>query len=96
MPQAWPHKDPNEVLDYDIRWSEAEGWADGDTIATSTWTREGADTALTIASDDHDGAKATVWLSGGTPGVIYRLLNEITTADGRTFQDVATLEIVQK
>jgi hypothetical protein len=71
-------KDPNSVLDYQIDWST---WLASDTIATSTWT---APTGITIASSSNTTTAATVWLSGGTAGVWYSLVNRIVTAGART------------
>lgn len=70
-------KDPNAVLDYQIDWST---WLGADTIATSTWT---VPTGLTKDSDTSTTTTATIWLSGGTSGVTYRIVNHIVTAAGR-------------
>lgn len=79
-------KDPAAVLDYGLDWSE---WLpDGDTIAASTWT---VPTGLTVDSDTFNDVHTTVWLSGGTAGQVYQVVNQITTAEGRT--DERTLVI---
>lgn len=71
-------KDPAAVLDYSINWTD---WLpDGDTITTSTWT---ADAGITMDSDSNTTTAATVWVSGGTVGESYNLVNHIVTADGR-------------
>jgi hypothetical protein len=71
-------KDPNATLDYTIDWS---AWLDDDTIATSTWT---ASDGITVADEANTTTAATVWLSGGTVGATYPVINRITTAAGRT------------
>ena len=72
-------KDPDAVLDYAVDWST---WLpEGDTIATSTWT---VPTGITKDSDSHDDTTVTIWLSGGTLGETYELVNRVTTAAGRT------------
>lgn len=86
----WPSKDPDEVLDYQVDWSARLG---GDTIATSVFTLEQA-AGLAIDSQSNAAKTATVWLSGGTNGVTGWLLNRITTAGGRTFDEVIQLAIV--
>lgn len=70
-------KDPNAVLDYQIDWST---WLGADTIATSTWT---VPTGLTKDGDTSTTTTATIWLSGGTAGVTYHIVNHIVTAGGR-------------
>lgn len=86
----WPSKDPDEVLDYQVDWSERLG---DDTIVTSAFTLEQA-AGLTIDSQSNATKTATVWLSGGTNGDTGWLLNRITTAGGRTFDEVIQVAIV--
>ena len=71
-------KDPQEVLDYQIDWSD---WLDTDTISTSAWVVQ---TGITKDSSSNTTTTATVWLSGGTNGSRYVITNTITTSDGRT------------
>jgi len=78
-------KDPNAVLDYVVDWGT---WLAGDTIVTSIWT---AETGITVVSDTKTATTATVWLSGGTAGSDYNVVNRITTTMGRT--DDRTLRI---
>lgn len=81
-------KSPEATLDYKFDWSR---WLPtGDTIATSSMT---ADTGLTVASDTHDTSTATVWLSGGTDGQNYDVVNEITTAGGRTDERTMVIQV---
>lgn len=79
-------KDPDARLDFVIDWSE---WVvEGDSITSSVWLPGGLD-----ASDESlDGARATVWLSGGTPGVTYKVTNRVTTSAGRI--DDRTLDVL--
>jgi hypothetical protein len=79
-------KDPDAVLDYSIDWS---GWLDGDAIVTSTWSVAGG---ITIDSTTNTSTVATVWLSGGSAGRSYKIVNHIVTSGGR--EDDRTLEIV--
>jgi hypothetical protein len=71
-------KDPSEVTDFGIDWSD---WLAGDSIATSTWT---VPTGITKDSDASTGTTTTIWLSGGTDETDYNLLNTIVSAGGRT------------
>ena len=74
-----PLKDPSAVLDYVFDWTE---WlATGETIDNYTIT---ADTGITVDSSTEDTGKVTVWLSGGTADMTYRVECKITTNMGRT------------
>jgi hypothetical protein len=82
-------KDPNEVVDYDITW--ADQMTDlSDTIATSTWT---VPSGITKDSSSNTTTRTKVWLSGGTAGETYTLLNRITTAGGRTLDQSIKLKM---
>ena len=84
-------KDPQAMLDYQVDWSS---WlAVGETITVSAWT---GTTGLTVGSGaqapSHTTTSATIWLSGGTLGQTYLVVNEITTSAGRV--DDRTIGIV--
>ena len=97
-------KDPDAVLDYKRDWNRrppatpngnpgvpGTGWlAEGETIATSTWT---VPDGLTKDSESHDDTTATVWLSGGTLGANYIITNHITTSQGRSDERSLPIEI---
>lgn len=90
MSIAWAAKDPDEVLDYGVDWTER---LDGDTIATSAISLVTA-AGLTIGSQSNTTTASSVWLSGGTAGETAELLCRITTAAGRTMDEEITLAIV--
>lgn len=70
-------KDPNALLDYTVDWSD---WlTGGDSISVSAWV---VPAGLTNDHDSSTSTDATVWLSGGTIGLNYRVTNRITTALG--------------
>jgi hypothetical protein len=71
-------KDPSAVVDYQVNWA---AWLGVDTISTSTWT---VPTGITQNSATNTTTTATIWLSGGTAGTTYTLVNRIVTAAGRT------------
>jgi len=72
-------KDPNAVLDYAIDWSS---WlATGETISTSDWT---VPSGITKDSNEKDDTSTKIWLSGGTDGQTYTIVNRITTSADRT------------
>jgi hypothetical protein len=87
-------KDPNEVLDYIIDWSER--LASGETIGTSAWTITGSDSVLVEDSNSISGETTVIWVSAGTLGVTYTLTNRITTSQGRTMDQSSRLKIKAK
>lgn len=82
-------KDPSAKLDYSVDWSE---WLSdiGDTIATSSWA---VSSGLTKTIETNTTVSATVWLSGGIPGVIYQATNHIVTAAGREDERTITIRV---
>jgi len=86
-----PLKDPSAVLDYVFDWTE---WlATGETIANYTIT---PDTGITVDSSTEDDGKVTVWLSGGTAGINYKVACLITTAAGRTDERTIWIKVVDR
>jgi len=82
-------KDPDAVLDYGANWSS---WLkDGDTIATSEWTLP---SGIAKVSDSKTATTTTIWLSGGTVGAAYRLVNHIVTSAGR--KEDRTITVVMR
>jgi hypothetical protein len=88
MALTWPNKDPDEVLDYTLDWSERLGT---DTIASSSWPDP--PDGITIDSDVFDAAGTLLWLSGGTDGESYLFVNRIVTAGGRTMDQSVKLKV---
>lgn len=83
----WPPKDPNSVLDYSVDWSR---FLDTSTINSVTWfiySATGVLTAfpqgttvngLTAGVQSNSSTVATIRLSEGTVGVMYRIVCRIT------------------
>ncbi len=71
-------KDSDAILDYGFDWSN---WLDvGETIVESTWT---VSDGLTKISDTHTETVTKVWISGGTIGNDYTIVNHIITSNGK-------------
>ena len=86
-----PLKDPSAVLDYVFDWT---GWlATGETITDYTIT---ADTGITVDSSAESDGKVTVWLSGGTAGINYKVACLITTAAGRTDERTIWIKVTDR
>ena len=95
-----PLKDPSAVLDYVFDWKE-ECLATGETIAVDSETGEKlititADTGITVDSSTEDAGKVTVWLSGGTAGINYKVACLITTTAGRTDERTIWIKVVER
>ena len=73
-------KQPNDILDYDVRYSR---WlASDDELQSKTIT---ADEGITIDSSVIvDGEFVKVWLSGGTDGETYKVTVLAVTVNGRS------------
>lgn len=85
-------KDPSEVKDYGFGWTNH--LADDETITTSTW--EVATGLTSTAFDDtHTDTTTTIWLSGGSEGVEYRVTNHVVTNQGREFERSFTVNVQQ-
>lgn len=67
-------KDPQAVLDYSVDWTSFLETAE--TIFSSQWI---VPTGITLAESGHTTKVATAWLSGGTLGQSYELVNRVTT-----------------
>lgn len=83
-------KDPASTIDFAIDWSL---WLDEDSISNSTWS---TDDGITIDSDTETDTVATVWLSGGTEGSVYSVVNQITTTLGRIAERTIEVRVVNR
>lgn len=83
-------KQPVDVVDYDIDYSE---WlTSGDNLETAMLGVEPA-TNLVIDSVFVNDPRIKIWVSGGTNGVTYKLTVTATTADGRVKQDEFRIKV---
>lgn len=77
------NKQPVEVMDYDIDYSE---WLTaGDNVESATV--DVTPTGLTVESTFINDPRIKIWVSGGATGTTYKLTVTATTADGRVKQD---------
>lgn len=65
-------------LDYGFRWQR---WLKGDTIASSTWS---GPVGVVLDNMSFTATTTTAWVSGGTFGQEYEIVNQIITTNGRT------------
>jgi hypothetical protein len=93
---SWPlPKDPDAVLDYQFDWSLY--LQPGETIETSVFIPLGSASLELFdqpeLADPIAGAITTFWARGGEVGEVVKITNRITTNQGRTDDDTATLRI---
>ncbi len=70
------------------------GWlATGETITDHTIT---ADTGITVDSSTESDGKVTVWLSGGTAGINYKVACLVETTAGRTDERTLWIRVVDR
>lgn len=89
-------KDPNEVLDYTVDWTLRLA---GDTISTSTFFLDAADTSLAVIgvmSVLAGNLKTKVWISAGTLDTECHLTNRVVTVGGRTFDQTIKFKLKAK
>jgi hypothetical protein len=96
MALQWPAKDPDEVLDYTIDWTDR---LSSETITLSTWTITCEDEDSPDLTEDSNAISTVytvIWLSGGTLGLTYLLTNHITTSAGREMDQTVKLKLKTK
>ncbi len=90
-------KDPQEVVDYTIDWSDftdAVG-SPQDVISSSTWTMpDTSPQELVQDSNSFLNDSATIFVSAGLTGEVYVVKNQIVTTQGRTHERVIYIHIV--
>ena len=80
----WPDKDPADVLDYGMDWSDQLALTSpADAISSAIWT---VPAGLAAGAQFVVGGVATSFLSGGTAGTDYTITCRIVTAGGRTLE----------
>lgn len=81
-------KDPQAILDYSVNWTEFLETAE--TITSSQWF---VPTGITLTESGSTNKTATAWLSGGTLGSSYEIVNRITTNNTPARVDERTIII---
>lgn len=84
-------KDPDAKLDWIFDWNlwlgEFEIITDAQFIV---------DPGITVETESNTQKTATVWLSGGTEGQVYKVTCRITTSEGRTDDRSFTLRCTNR
>lgn len=75
-------KDPDATLDYAVDWGTE--YLAGDVLQSSGWSVSPVEPGgAAVVSSQADELIATVAVSGGLVGHLYRLINQVVTASGR-------------
>ena len=83
------NKQPVEIIDYDIDYSE---WlTPGDNVQAASV--EVVPVGLTVESTFINDPRVKIWVSGGTTGTTYKLTVTMTSDDGRIKQDEFRLKV---
>lgn len=83
-------KDPDSTVDFPFNWKAELG---ADTIFTSEFLLPDG---LTLVSESNTTNTATPFVSGGSVGLIYRIVNRITTIGGRTYDKTAYVLVAEQ
>jgi hypothetical protein len=84
-------KDADAVLDWTFDWSE---WLhSGETIVSAVVT---PDSGLTIDSTTAGDTSVVAWISGGTPGNMYRVGCRVTTSDSRIDERSINVRVLER
>jgi hypothetical protein len=85
-------KDADEVLDFLLDWSKR--LVGGDVIATSEWIMPTPVVGdIEKDSDSMTDTTTTIWVSGGTTGKSYQVVNRVETSGGRIMDQTCAFKI---
>lgn len=88
-------KDPGARIDYAVDWGAA--YLDGQAVSASSWAVEPDEAGgIAIAAHAFDAARASVTLSGGMIGRLYRVTNRVTLTDGQIDERSIALRVEQR
>lgn len=102
--KTWKAKDPNDILEYPLDWADQMA-EDQDTLASyEAFVSVETDDGTLVVMDGPNGeglgeapdftdTTTKVWLSGGTAGVEYIVVNRVTTAGGRQYDHSRKIKI---
>lgn len=90
-------KVPGEAWDEAIDWSIPARDLGYDTIASSSWSVQGADDGLELYDPtiSEDGLQTEIWMRGGTVGNYYTVTNTVITTGDRTLTETFLVQLVE-
>lgn len=75
------------TFDYLVNFLDQDSGSPEETLITSVWRvepDEGSPAGAQVDASSFDSTTATVRVSGGTPGNVYRVINRVTTSFNNT------------
>lgn len=88
-------KDPDTRIDFEIDWSLA--YPDGQAVVASLWAVAPEEAGgLSVTGSAHDLMQATVTLTGGIAGHVYRLTNRVTLSDDQIDERSAAVRVEER
>lgn len=88
-------KDPGTRIDFEFDWAAA--YPGGQAVMTSDWTVEPVEAGgVAVAGAAHDLMQATVTLTGGIAGHVYRITNRVTMSDGQIDERSMTMRVEER
>lgn len=86
---------PGETLGFSMDWTtELESGSPADSLVTSDWSiapQDGSPSRPALTDLEHVDAVSSVTVAGASVGVVYRLTNRVTTAQGLIFERSITV-----
>ncbi len=86
-------KDPTAVVKYTHDWAENYLGQD-ETLSASAWSV--TPSGLDVDESTHSSGQASVTLSGGIAGILYRVSNAITTSENRAEERAIAIRVQQR
>lgn len=86
----WPSKDPDEIIDYEISWTDR--MSDTDEVTSFSFASTGGVT-IDQSSVSADKRSTVAWISGGTEGEICIITGTANTLEGRKLQQSVRLKV---
>lgn len=90
MAKRWETKDPSDVLDFSLDWTDLLDTNDTVSATPAVWTLP---SGITKDSQSQTSTVTTLWISGGTSGTDYTVACQIVTTGSRTLNREAVLPV---
>ena len=86
-------KDPDARVDHAVDWDA--GYLAGRVISQSNWTLRPAG-GLALSAPRVAGGRTAITLSGGVPGQLYRVTNNVLLSDGTTDERTLLVRVEER
>lgn len=91
-------KDPGSTLDYALDWTAplSDATTVVDSIVRSSWSAPSGIQVAESPPSSFSGVETRVWLSGGSDGTNYDVVNRIETANGRVYERTIRIQVRER